>query len=170
MSEAVLFGPVSNRTVCGFVEKVQMKLKCSLAPAYEIPAHCSVAFTRAEVLPSLLVLSALNTYSPGGMGQVLGGLRTCFGKWFLIRLTSPGAHPAAWRLPARPCWGASLQGWQHPPHPAGAGVKWHAPPWTLLPSAARCAPGTPQTGLSPWLLPGCVCAILSSLSSFFPTE
>lgn len=80
MSEAVLFGPVSNGTVHGLVEKVQMKLKCSLVPAYEIPAHYSVAFTRAEVLPSLLVLSALNTYSPGGVGRVLGGLRTCFGK------------------------------------------------------------------------------------------
>lgn len=138
-----------------------------LVPVYEIPAHCSVAFTTVEVRPSLLILSALNTYSPGGVWRVPGGLRTCFGRWFLIRLTSPEAHPAAWRLPARLCWGASVQGWQHTPHPAGAGVKWHVPLQTLLLSAARCAPGTLQTGLHPWLLPGCVCALLSC-HHFFP--
>lgn len=105
---------------------------------------------------------------PREVGRAPGGLRTCFGKWFLTRLTSPEAHPASRRLPARPCWGASLQGWQHTPCPAGAGLS-----GTRLPEpCSRLLPAVPLGRCRQGSVPDCflaVCVLFSPrCHHFFP--
>lgn len=73
----MLFGSVSKRTINSFVEKVQMKLKCSPAPVYEIPTHWSFAFMSTE-MSSLLRAKGIGSLQLGWNQKGFFGLRICF--------------------------------------------------------------------------------------------